>query len=466
MSDQSAKPAPTVDIKTFPEAREMDLRNERATVLKAARDMLDRARLEKRGLSAEEEQEYDRREADVKTLTTEIQRRNVLSECESKTPLTVDLKTGEIERRDMVLPAIRPPTQGEIQLVPPRKPSKYSKGSVAFDTLRSRSYAQAFESWVRYGEKALDLEDRSILQHPELRALGIGTGAGGGFLSPVDLERQVVVALNEQNAMRGISTVLTISHDRDIPVVNDPGDLGDPTPPATGFPTAESAAYPEDDVVFEQRNLRSFKIARLMRVSEELANDEEVGLMGLIPGWFARRFANAEESWFVNGTGTTIPRGFLLDAVEAFVGAAPGVGVTGQEILDLFYALRTPYRRRASWIMSSATTAAIAGIVDNSGGAGIGNFLWQPGLQAGTPDRIKGRPVVESDQMPDIALGATAIALGDFSFYWIADRAPRNFKRLDERYADTGQIGFVMSERVDGVLTVTESIKYITQNAA
>jgi len=95
-----------------------------------------------------------------------------------------------------------------------------------------------------------------------------------------------------------------------------------------------------------------------------------------------------------------------------------------------------------------------------------GQYLWQPALTAGTPDTLLGRPVYTSAYMPAVAAGAKSIAFGDFKYYWIADRQGRSFKRLNELYAATGQIGFVGSQRVDGKLTLPETIKVLQQKSA
>ena len=92
--------------------------------------------------------------------------------------------------------------------------------------------------------------------------------------------------------------------------------------------------------------------------------------------------------------------------------------------------------------------------------------MWQPGLTADKPNTILGRPVYTSVYMPEIAAGAKTVAFGDFKYYWIADRQGRSFKRLNELYAKTGQIGFVASQRVDGKLVLPEAIKVLKQKSS
>ena len=113
------------------------------------------------------------------------------------------------------------------------------------------------------------------------------------------------------------------------------------------------------------------------------------------------------------------------------------------------------------WVLNDSTIKAIRKLKDNNG-----QYLWQPSLVAGTQDTILGRPIKTSAYMPAIAAGAKTIAFGDFSYYWIADRQGRSFKRLNELFAATGQVGFLASQRVDGKMILAEAVKVLVQKAA
>ena len=141
--------------------------------------------------------------------------------------------------------------------------------------------------------------------------------------------------------------------------------------------------------------------------------------------------------------------------------AASATAITADELIDLFYSLKAPYRRNAAWVLNDSTIKAIRKLKDNQG-----QYLWQPSLTAGAPDLLLGKPVRTSAYMPAIAADAKTIAFGDFSYYWIADRQGRSFKRLNELYAATGQVGFLASQRVDGKLILPEAIKVLAQKSA
>lgn len=191
-------------------------------------------------------------------------------------------------------------------------------------------------------------------------------------------------------------------------------------------------------------------------------NDSVFNLESYISKEFARRIGSKEEDAFFNGNGTGKPVGIFNTTGGAEVGvtAASATAITADEIIDLFYSLKAPYRKNAVWILNDATIKAIRKLKDNNG-----NYLWQPSLTAGTPDTILGRPVYTSSYVPTIAAGAKTIAFGDFSYYWIADRAGRNFKKLTELYAANDQTGFVATQRVDGKLILPEAIKVLKMKA-
>ena len=127
--------------------------------------------------------------------------------------------------------------------------------------------------------------------------------------------------------------------------------------------------------------------------------------------------------------------------------------------MDLFYSLRTSYRRNAVFIMNDATVKALRKLKTTGGG----DYIWQPSVTAGTPDTILNRPVYTSGFMPTLAAGAKTVLFGDLNYYWVADREGRSFKRLNELYAPTGQVGFLASQRVDGKLILPEAVKVLQQ---
>ena len=201
----------------------------------------------------------------------------------------------------------------------------------------------------------------------------------------------------------------------------------------------------------------------MIKVSEELLNDSVFDLQSYISREFARRIGAKEEEAFFTGNGKGKPLGVLAatGGAETGVTAASATAVTADELMDLYYSLKSPYRKKSVWVLNDSTIKAIRKLKDNNG-----QYLWQPSLTAGAPDTILGRPIRTSAYMPAIAAGAKTIAFGDFSYYWIADRQGRSFKRLNELFAATGQVGFLASQRVDGKMILAEAVKVLVQKAA
>lgn len=135
--------------------------------------------------------------------------------------------------------------------------------------------------------------------------------------------------------------------------------------------------------------------------------------------------------------------------------------ITFDDVMDLFYSVKSPYRKKSTFMMNDSTVKALRKLKDNNG-----IYIWQPSVQAGQPDTVLNRPVVTSAYAPVIATGGKVIAFGDFKYYWIADRQGRSFKRLNELFAANGQVGFLGSQRVDGKLILPEAVKVLAMKAA
>lgn len=278
--------------------------------------------------------------------------------------------------------------------------------------------------------------------------LSEGVQADGGYLVPEEFERQIVTGLDEANVVRSLAKVITTNAERKIPVA---------ATHSVATWTAENGAYTEKNPTFDQKSIDAFKLTDLVKVSIELLQDSAFDLESYIAGEFARAFGIAEEEAFCVGTGTNQPTGiFTANGGTVGVTAAAANAITADELISLVYALKSPYRRNAKFLMNDATVALIRKLKDNNGA-----YLWQPSLQAGEPDRLLGYELYTSPYVPGVASEALAVAFGDFKNYWIADRAGRTVQRLNELYSTNGQVGFVATERVDGKVILPEGIQLL-----
>jgi len=398
----------------------LELREKRAKAWDATKAFLDTKRGNDGLISAEDEATYNKMETDVIALGKEIDR---------------------LEKQAILDAELNAPTANPLT-GKPKTPNMEEKTGRASD-----EYKKAFWNAMRTrAGEGLDTTIRNALQ--------IGTDTEGGYLVPDEFERTLVEALEEENIFRKLAHVITTSTgDRKIPVVASKG---------TASWVDEEGAIPDSDDSFAQVSIGAYKLGTLIKVSEELLNDSVFNLESYISKEFARRIGNKEEEAFFTGDGSGKPTGILaaLGGAQLGVTTAGATAITMDEVLDLFYSLKAPYRNRAVFVMNDATIKAIRKLKD-----GQGQYLWQPSLQAGTPDTILNRPLHTSSYVPTIEAAAKTIAFGDFSYYWVADRQGRVFKRLNELYAVTGQVGFVATQRVDGKLILPEAIKVLQQKA-
>lgn len=394
----------------------LSMREKRAAAWDSCKKFLDEHRGENGMMSAEDSAIYDKMEQDVVNYGKEIER------LERQAAIDAELNS----------------TANTALLNTPSDMGDEKKG------IASDSYKGAFWNAMR-GKPVV------------YNALQVGTDSEGGYLVPDEFERTLVQALEEENVFRRFATkIRTQSGAHKIPVVAQHGTAGWMDEEGYYFKQSEEVPGVESDEVFTQVSLGAYKLGTAMRVSEELLNDSAFNLASYIATEFGRRIGAAEEEAFITGNGSGKP----LGALAASGGAGTGVTTSSQttftmeEIMDLFYSLKAPYRRKAVWLMNDATVKALRKLK-----TGDGVYLWQPSLIAGQPDMLMNRPVYTSAYMPTIAHSAKPILFADLSYYWIADRETRTLRRLNEHYADRGQVGFLASERVDGKLILTEAAK-------
>ena len=286
-------------------------------------------------------------------------------------------------------------------------------------------------------------------------ALSVGVDTEGGYLVPDTYEKHLVEALHDEMVIRRLAHVFTTSSgSHKIPVVGTHG---------TANWVEETGEIPETTETFGQKYIGAHKLTALIKVSEELLNDSAFDLEDYFRREFSRRFSNAEEIAFVTGDGNGKPTGLFSNDEGADVGisAASATAITGDEIVRLYHSLRAPYRNKAVWLMNDSTLEAIRLLKDNNG-----QYIWRAGLTEGAPDTILGRPVYTSTAVPGIGAGQKVMAFGDFSYYWIGDRQGISFRRLNELYATTGQVGFLATKRVDAKLILPEAIKVMQMKSA
>ena len=395
------------------------LREKRAFLWDAAKKYRDSHIGSDGTMTAEDAATYDRMVDDVDRMKKEIDR---------------------LERQEAIENEMnRPVSQPIVNRPDDGQPKEKEKRGTATD-----AYKTAFWNMVRAKTMSYEIHN----------ALKIGEDDHGGYLAPDEFERTLVEALEEQNIFRQFAHVITTSSgDRKIPVVASKG---------TASWIDEEAAFPESDDTFGMLSIGAFKLATTIKVSDELLHDSVFDVASYIAKEFARRIGAAEEEAFFTGNGTGRPTGILNATGGAEIGVtSAGASISFDDVIDLYYSLRSPYRRNAVFMMNDSTVRALRKLKNGSG-----DYLWQPSITVGTPDTIMNRPVYTSSYMPTVASGAKSILFGDLSYYWIADREGRSIKRLNELYATTGQVGFRVTQRLDGRLVQQEGMKCLAMKSS
>lgn len=387
----------------------LELMNKRANLWENAKDFATSHEDKNGCLSAEDNATYEKMEADIQALTNEIER-----------------KTREAEMDKMLSMPVNSPITG--------KP--YSDKEEVKTGRASNEYKNSMLKALRTNFKQID----NVLQE--------GVDEQGGYLVPEEYDHRLIDVLTEENIMRGLATTITTSGQHKINIAA--------TKPAASW-IEEGGALTFGDATFDQIYLDAYKLHVAIKITEELLYDNAFNLENYIITQFGKALANAEEDAFLNGDGTGKPTGIFHPTKGGQIyGATAKDKIATDDIISLIYSLKRPYRKNASFIMNDQTLCDLRKLKDNNG-----QYLWQPSVQMGEPDRILGYAVRTSQFAPTAAAGKPLMAFGDYSYYNIGDRGTRSFAELRELFAGNGMIGYVAKERVDGKLVLPEAIKVL-----
>ena len=359
-------------------------------------------------MPAADAEAYEKMEADIKEMTRTIDRLEKQAEMDKK----------------FSLPTSSPLTGKPLTAVPG---AEEKKGTA------SDAYKKAMLTALRTNF------------HKVENVLMEGIDESGGYLVPDELDRRLVDVLEEENIMRGLGHKITTSGQHKINIVA--------TKPAALW-VEEGGALTFGDATFDQKFLDAHKLHVAIKITEELLYDNAFQLESWVISEFGKALANAEEDAFLNGDGTGKPNGLFKDAQTGVT--IDSVDITADDVIDLVYKLKRPYRKSASFITNDGTLGVLRKLKDDNG-----NYLWQPSIKAGEPDTLLGYSIHTSQFVPVLAAGNVAMAFGDYSYYNIGDRGRRAFQELKELFAGNGMVGFVMKERVDGLLILPEAVQLL-----
>lgn len=408
-----------------------EMREKRAALANQANEILAKPEGENGALSAEQRTKFDAIMADVDAMKQDIDR------VEASERIQAELG----ESRGVV--AGRADT---------------AEGRAAEVEDRQKKHEAAFRDYLLNGEAEMSPESRAVMR--EFRAQSVGTTTAGGYLVPEGFSNALEESMLEFGGMREAATVFGTASGNDLPwpTVDDTAQKG--------AILAENTAVAEQDFTFGQIVFKAYKYSsKLVKVSVELLQDSAFDLNAYLVGALGTRLARITNEHFTTGTNSAQPQGVVT-------GSSVGkTGATGQtttiiydDIVDLLHSVDPAYRRspKAAFMCNDSMIKVIRKLKDAN------NLpLWEPSIKVGEPDSILGKRVIVNQDVAAPAASAKSLLFGDFSKYMIRDVKGVTVLRLNERYADAHQVGFLAFMRADGRImdAGTDPIKHYANSA-
>ncbi|MFF4752658.1 phage major capsid protein [Streptomyces sp. NPDC001270] len=383
------------------------LQERRLNVWEQTKELLDTAEKEKRDLTTEEEQTYQRLSADLDKIDERVK----------------DLAGAEQRSKDA--------EDAFTQLL--AKPAEARR--------QPAEHESELRRWARGEMRGINIAPPAGVS---FRDLVKGTATAGGNTVPTTFYGRLIAHLIEVSGlmMAGPTVLNTASGETiEIPVT---------TAHSSAALTAEAAPLNESDPAFAKRTLGAYKYGVLLQASSELLTDTGVDLEGYLSMQAGRALGNAFGTHAITGSGTGQPTGVITSASTGKTGGTGAAGAfTADDLIDLFYSVIAPYRNSTScgWLMRDATLGAARKLKDLQG-----QYLWQPSIQVGAPDTLLGKPVHTDPNVAAVAVSAKSVAFGDFSQYFVRMAGGVRFERSDDYAFNSDLTTFRAIIRADGLL--------------
>lgn len=422
----------------------LELREQRANIWSQMQEIMDKPAGDDGQLSAEQEQKYDRLEADFDRLENTVERKE-RHDKRSAANSTVD-------RRGVVAP---------------------DDLNDDTDEATQAEYDRVFSSFLRDGLLDMTQEDRQLLQanfrqDKDIKnAAGVGTGSAGGYAVPPQFRDVFIETMKWYGPMLEEAETLYTQTGANLPwPTND--DTGN-----VGALLAENTQVSEQDVTLGTASLDAFMYtSKLVRVSFQLLQDRPD-----FDTWLARklgeRIGRILNQHFTTGTGTNQPDGIVTSATVGVTGTGSFAGTGGlsyDNLVDIVESLDPAYGNATGgtgdapglkFMMHQSARKAARKLKDSQN-----RPLWEPSLQAGAADNLMGYPVRINNDMPTLAASSKSVLFGNIRQAYVA-RIVKELTtlRLTERYADFLQVGFLAFERADGTMQDANAVRVFQTTA-
>ncbi|WP_337175384.1 phage major capsid protein [Paludisphaera sp.] len=412
----------------------VQLREERAGLITQARTKLDDAQKREGGPTAEDRSEINRLMDSAQSLKDQYE-----------TMETVEAAEADLDSADS---RVSPPIGSEGRSAGAASPK--GEARTAADFRASEEYRSAYSDYLATGQIPFSRIPR------EFRDTVLGTDGKGGYLvTPTQLAGEIVKAIDDMVFVRGLARIQRLRAAKSLGVPRLTSRMAD------ADWTSEVGAVTEDTTMaVDRRDLKPYLMSKLSKVSIE-ASDRDSNVEALIRDELVYKNAVTEEKAYLTGSGTGRPLGIFTASSSGVptsrdvTGTNTTTAIGADTLIAMKYSLKPGYRSDPTcrWVWSRAAIEAISKLKDSTN-----QYLWQPSVQAGQPDRLLGIPVAESEYVPaTFTTGLYVGAIGVFRYYWIAEVDDLRIQRLVERYADTNEVGFISRRWVDGAPILAEA---------
>jgi len=402
-----------------------ELRHDYMNIREQMKDLVNRAKAEGRDLNGEENATFLRMHSDQEELSRAIEARSIISGIDG---------------------------------------ANFANGiNIAEPTPVQINYREAFDRYVRRGEKYMDAASLAALSAGEQRGTSTitteTTGAiYGGYAVPTELSPEFIMTLKQYGGMYDAARIVRTSGGGvwNQPYVDDTA--------TSALLTVEASATTTQDFSLSRIQLSTYTYRTKIVVSREWLQDEAVNAASEINQMMAIRLGRAINAHFTTGDGSSKPTGILASSGGAPTGktTASATALTATELLDLVHSVDPAYRTgpNVAFMMNDSTLAAIKKL---QLGSSDSTPLWVPSVRDGEPATIWGFPYVINQSMESIATGKKTVAFGDWSYYVVREGLNPIFVRTDELFLDNFSVGFYGFSRYDGKLIPVGAIKVLLQ---
>ena len=397
--------------------KNIELRGKRAQLIKDADAIVAAAQAEGRSMTSEEKTKFEAIEADARGLKQEI----------------------DIIERNAEMKKELAANEGEARSAAPKATA-----------------SSAFSKYLRHGMGSLNAQERSLMEKRGTSTQVVGTDNLGGFLVPQEFSNELDVATLFTGEVERLAKKLNTASGGllDYPTVDDTA--------TDALLTSEASAVTTADMTFANKQLSAYNYSSLVKVSAQLLQDSAFDLNSFLVEAMGERIARATNAAFSTGDASSKPQGIVTGSSLGNT-AAGASAITADDVLDLIYSIDASYRNKPSFGLMAHDN-----IISAIRALGVGSSndypIWQPGMAVGQPDRIFGVPVyVNNDMQSSIATGTKTMIAADFSKYVVRNAGGVQFLRLNERFMNELEVGFIAYKRADGAVLNSAAVKHLIQ---